>query len=378
MARKRGIVLGLLALAVAGVVFLAFQGGSWHTQPTPQKLASTQNWQVGYENAYTGGSYLWLDSHEIAYFQGDSMRGYQASVLDTNTQTSHPEPGLNWVQQGRIMGASPDGQWVLWDMQLYSNSKPGIAATRRSDGKTIRWPGLGFDWSECFWMPDSRHFVGISGFDTGKMIGSHHVYADDFAAYSVDHPGVQKYSLPDVRSRLTTWQNGAATTTLMPPAPPLGGTFNGRILGVTPDGHLISDEPAASVGLSPGAVPTLALSEITLSLPKSTARTFSVALPQVPQANYVDMALSPQGDRLLWTSHSYRAASRWAWLERLFHRPLGGGQEAVDVWICPLDGKAPRHLGTWSGSRLGKCRWNPDGRHLSFVKDEALYQISTD
>lgn len=310
MTRKRGIVAGLLALAVAGVIFLAFQGGSWHTQPPPQKLASTERWQLGYSDAYTGGSYLWLDSHEVAYFQGDSMRGYQVSALDTQTQTSHPEPGLNWVQQGRILGASPDGQWVLWDMQLYSNSKPGIAATRRTDGKTVRWPGLGFDWSECFWMPDSRHWVGVSGFDTGKTIGSHHVYAQHFAVYSVDHPGAQTYGLPDVRSRLTTWQNGAPTTTLLPPAPPSGGLFTGRILGVTPQGHLISYEPIETVGLSPGAVPSLSLSDITLSLPKPTARTFQVVLPQVPQANAVNMALSPQGDRLLWTCHTYGSASR--------------------------------------------------------------------
>lgn len=379
MAQKRRFVWGLLALAGAGAVFLSFQGGPDTSSPPLQKIAPTQDWQLGYASVFDTDPYGWLDSHEIIFFGGDSMRGYQPTVLDTQTQTSHPEPGLNAVQQGHFITASPDGQWVLWNMQTFSTSKPGMAATRRSDGKTVRWPGLQTDRSTGFWLPDSRRWVSMMPVNTGKMIGKSHVYADKFVVYSVDHPSVQTYGLPDVRTTTSWWENGAVKTVLSAPAPPEGGHFQGDILGTTPQGHMIIARGSPEAQGPPGGTPPpFSLSEMTLSSTNPVTRDFQITLPQASPSNYGRIALSPQGDRLLWTCFSNRPASLQAWFDKLVHHAYSGATESLDVWICPLNEKPPRHLGTWSGSRLGNCRWNPDGRHLSFVKDQALYQVSTD
>ena len=356
--RKRPVQLALGLVAVAVVLCLALWGSQKRSQPHPLiSITSTANWQEGYGFVFPTEPYLWLNDHELFHFNGETMHGFQGAAFDTRTHADTPELGLTVVQQGHVISASPDGQWVLWDTRKYNNSVPGMAATRRTDGKTVRWPGLQTDRDEGFWLPDSRRWIGITFLPTGKVIRRRPVYQKRLVVYSVDHPGFQSY-------------------------PVLGDNGGTRILGFDAQGHVILDNSYEGWGGSPGqAPPPLSLVDISLNTHPPTARPFQVPQPQTPPGQASNILLSPQGDRLIWSSFSIRPSTIIGWLSSWTRHSFTRGTTSLDIWTCRMDGRLPQHLGTWSGQQVSfpsAVRWNPDGKHISFTMRGILYSVPVD
>ncbi len=341
MMRKRSLQIAL-GLAVAGAVFcLAFWDGQKQYQSrriTP--LVSVGGWQRGYGDVLSGEPYLWLTDHELLHFE-NTPRGTEAFSYDTQTHKDVPEPRLNAVQAGRVASASPDGQWVLWHTQKDNvlwhtqrdNRPPASwAATRRRDGKTVRWPNS----QKGFWLPDSRRWMGLD-------------------LHDVDHPGLR-----------------------LPLCSDPGSWLMGDVLGVNTRGHVIVSF-FSDLEERPGqpAFP-LSLAEVSLTCPRATGRRLSVPHPRAGLD--CSILLSPQGDRLLWINVSQESSATDEWLSSW----TGNWYEStmsLDVWVCHLDGTPPKHVGTWRGRKTSypaSVRWNPDGRHVSFTLEDTLYSVPVD
>jgi hypothetical protein len=350
--RKRSflIVLGLSVLLLFLVtIFYQPHKSVMVSHATP--IISLQNWTGGYGEVFSNEPYLWLTDHELLHFHSNNF-GVQSATFDTLKKTESSVPGLVAVYRGHAVSASPDGQWVLWNTQQYENSAPGFAATRRADGKTIRWPNFQMDRSEGFWLPDSRHWIGITLVPTGQMMHGHPVGSTRFAIFDVNHPGFQSY----------------------PIASDTGGS---RILGVNTQGHVILDNSSSQAGFGQSS-PPLSLSEVTLISPQPTAHPFSVIQPQTPPGESAYIFLSPQGDRLLWVNFSSRPSSIISWLSLWTRHSFVGGTESLDVWVLPLNGSASRHVGTWNSRQLSfgpAVRWNPDGKHISISLNDTLCSV---
>ena len=357
--RKRFRLIAFGLAAVVGGFCLAFWGSPHQSRLRPlTPITSTAGWQSGYGYFFSTEPYMWLTDHEILHFvQSTPGGGQQAFSFDTRGHTDISVPGLNAVQAGHIIAPSPDGQWVLWDMRKYNNSAPGMAATRRADGRTIFWPKIQMDSDAGFWLPDSRRWIGDTYIPTGKFIRGRPVAEKRFVVYNVDRPGFQSYRIP-------------------------GGNGVDRILGVNTEGHVILDESYHGWGGPPGQPqPPLSLVEVSLDTPIPTARPLQVPQPQTPPGEASNILLSPQGDRLIWSSSSIRPSTIVGWLSSWTRHSFTRGTISLDVWVCRMDGTPPQHLGTWSGQQVSfpsAVRWNPDGKHLSFTMQGILYSVPVD
>lgn len=354
MTRKRGFRLALACAAVAAVLCLAVWNSSRTRPAQVTRIAPMEGWRVSTGDLCPAGPYLWLTSHEVFHFTpGPPGNWDHANVLDMRTRQDQSVPGLVSLEGGHCVGASPDGQWILWNTQIYSSSPPGMAATRRSDGKTVRWPNLQTDRNEGFWLPDSRHWACITGVPTGKRISGRPISENRIVIYDVSHPGAKSFAIPGV-SGMT------------------------NILGVTPQGKVIFDDTPDEWGGPAGQPqPPLSIREVSLDGPQPAARVFQVQVPKTPPGSGERVLLSPEGDRLLWTCSSVRPNSLFGWASSLMHRSFGGGTESLDIWTCPLNGNAPHHVGTWSGPQMGFAAcWNPDGKHVSMTMNNELYSVS--
>ena len=347
----------LFALAaVAAVLLLAFfntfKRGALH-RAAP--VCSIADWQQGYAEFASEASYVWLSDHELLHIQQNNPSGVQIMAYNTQTQRDTPIPGLIYLYVGRVTSVSPDGQWVLWNMQKFSSSPVGMAATRCVDGKTARWH-LQTDRSEGHWLPDSRHWVAITSIAPGWLRNGQPQYGTNFSVFCVDHPGVRMY-------RVST------------PSSP------GYILGATPQGKIILNNSYSGWGTPGQATPPLSFLEVSLQTHPPTVRAFQVPQPQVPAGRSAEVLLSPRGDRLLWSTSSTRPSNIVGWLSLWTRHSFLGGATTLDIWTCPINGGSPQHIGTWSGQQISfpsAVCWNPDGKHISFTLNGTLQSVSVD
>lgn len=359
--RKPSARTALGLAAVAAVLCLAFWGSRKQSPFYPATpISSTADWHLEHGNVFSynipsNEPYLWLTDHEVFHFKGDKRHGFRPVSFNTRTQTEQPEPGLTAVQKGYVISASPDGQWVLWNTTKNKTFVPGMAATRRADGKTIRRI-FQIDHSEGIWLPDSRRWVGIVSVPTGKISHGSHVSKNRIAVFSVDRPGMQTFSMPANRNAI--W-----------------------ILGVDMQGHVIQCN--SCWGGLPGK--PFALVESALDPLHPTMRQFQVPQPQMPLGATNLTTLSPQGDRLLWSNVSeippVKHAGIIGWLYSQMHHSAADlyGTKALDIWVSRLDGSVPIHIGTWPTQDLTSVapvvQWNPDGKHVSMIIDQILYSV---
>ncbi len=351
MTRKRAAGLALTVAAVTAALWLGLRGGGNQVSAaSTTRITSVKGWAPP-PFVFWGEPYLWLNTHEILHFQGDQQRGFSAVSYDTKTQTEQPEPAFSGVQTGHVISASPDGKWVLWDTHQSDDPPIVMAATRRSDGKTIRWRYIQPGGDAGFWLPNSRRWVDIADIAIGKVVHGHRVLGRRLVVYSVDQPGSQSFAIP-------------------------GDTGTEHILGVTSQGKIIlTNSFGERAGRTGQPASVLPLREIFINGLRATARTVPVPLPASPPTSGSMFYLSPQGDRMLWSSLSFKPPSLLSRVRGLLRHTAPYGMDAKDVWVCHLNGSAPTHLGTWSSSDMGDFSWNPDGKHLSLSMQSNLYSV---
>ncbi len=254
-----------------------------------------------------------------------------------------PIPGAH------VWRASPDGLRLL---TLTTQSDPPdfhvTGPQRQSELRSYRYEYGGDNLPRLpgvAWLPDSRRWLAWSSGHTKQPM----------RLYSVDAP----YS---------------------PPVPLAVPTSMTSLLGVTPDHRVVqSDAPAP-----PATATRITIATFGVYPNRALVRSVSFPLPMTSQTK--ELELAPQGDRLAWLLIDSRRSPLVTMLVRLLPSLAARfpPREGISVWVSRLDGTEMREIGFQQTRMTGKdpnvatdLRWMPDGKHLSFLMNDALYSVPT-
>jgi hypothetical protein len=232
---------------------------------------------------------------------------------------------------------------------LDGKQNPALARSKNLDYRTV---------SNILWFPDSRRWVSLGWYKGPRQQGFF----------------VIEQGLEPKQSVLRASLGVPRPTTMFPQVSGirlLGFVGSDRILAgpsISLDSYNY-EEPVRLCQFSAG--PSLNWKEYTLPLP--------------PGACALDMALSPDGKRLaLIVSHYERPPV--SPFQRLFGRwwpsPLPRPQQTIRLYTVSPEGKEWRTLGNLPAEGVHihsypfyNLQWLPDGKHLSFICQKALWTV---
>jgi hypothetical protein len=249
------------------------------------------------------------------------------------------------IHGSHVWRASPDSIRLLTfdDGPAFYVVGPAEAEQKRvefdgwgGDSMVTRLPGVA-------WLPDSRRWLALSPSRSRQPL----------RLYSVDAP------------------DSAAVTLPMP-------TAMTNLVGVTPDLRVVQTDARP-----PDATATN-IAVITFGIYPNRAPVHSSSFPLPVTAQIKDLELAPAGDRLAWLLVDARRSPLVTMLVRLL--PTLGGRfpptQGISVWVSRLDGTEMHEIGFEQTHATGKdtnvatdLRWMPDGKHLSFLMNDALYSV---
>lgn len=284
--------------------------------------------------------YLWLSDGKILFID-NTPKGYTARVRDVKTGQDKPYKGKGTFFGDRpindtIFRLSPDRKRLLW----VSNN--AIISTDENGTKLGHWDrqrGQGIYNKE--WMPDSSHWVEAIEKSNGTYAKIH---------------GISEEDKPEQK---------------------LQGLGDGIFLGFTSRKTLLT-VPSEVPYTSPGQY------EIVETLLDGKTKPQKTKFPFPQDSSIQNVAVSPQGDRLLWsviTNQPPNFLSKW--LDRF--RPLLPSEDELifTFWTSDLDGKQLKRIGTIvveddSDPFPEDMKWKPDGKQVSFYYKDKLYAVSVE
>jgi hypothetical protein len=272
---------------------------------------------------------------------------------------------------------SPDGQRALWggqpgnDLAVSSAPLNGSSVTRRGPKPGAFW----VDASNPIWLPDSRHWVQL-------LAGDHSLYA---VVEGVDAPGVIRQ---------------------VPIGSPKG-TMSGfdlmrtRLLGCTPTGRVLATPDGFDDYRSPGTERKINFFEFSVDGGPARLKQYTIGLPKAGEGYDGDIALSPdeevalspRGDRLAWLVRVPAPEEQLPLWQRLSQgiptrrssEPRPRAQPLIELRTSRLDGGDMKVIGYMEPERDTKqpakgvpygLHWLPDGQHVSFLYDGALWTVA--
>ncbi|MCW3097371.1 MAG: hypothetical protein JWL77_2989 [Chthonomonadaceae bacterium] len=343
-------LIGLTILLIGITGFAA-----WKFQPRVPLLLMIAT-EVVPKGRYYGGPLAWLSNEEYVCFGADS-RTLSRYRLSSGVYTPLLKQfGAQW--EGLDVQPSPNGKWLFWVKMKGPPSGAGSGSwlsgpeafhayiTRLADTHTRELDGL----QGGQWEPDSRHIIDISPLSEGA-----------------------NESTVVIRDALTS-----SISRTMPFAPNVSST-RGNTIMVAPD-RLLGISPIDTLERFSNEYAPVDITEYGLDETLHITHKWSVALP--PQTTLREAKISPIGDRIAWLVDAKDVAPGLAALHRLIPFIKVPSQPRHELWISRLDGTGMRILGETStkvrnGNPLliGDLRWLPDGKHLSFFYDGALWTV---
>ena len=146
--------------------------------------------------------------------------------------------------------------------------------------------------------------------------------------------------------------------------------MDSELLGITKAGTVLTRK-------SPNAWSTSLQREIKLSEWKlnpmfSLVGEIVVRLPQ--RAEHVVAVLSPRGERMAWNIFYTRKLFQFSRARKFpFYRRRQSVQQSL--WISQVDGTRMRKLGDFEPSSIVEVSWTPEGEHLEFLWQNAIYLV---
>lgn len=305
---------------------------------------------------YYRGPFAWLSNEEYFCFGADG-RTLSRYRLGSGVGTPLAER-FDASSKGGDIQPSPDGKWLLWNMETEPPEDVMAAIrirtylTRLSDKHTQQLNDSGsptgqFDyWVQ--WEPDSRHLLDV-------------------------------YPTPQSKNKANAVVRDAVTnrvTQKIPFAPNVP-SIEGETILVTPD-RLLNVSPMRSPFREETA--PVEITEYRLDKTLYRVQKWSVLPPHHPTVK--EAKLSPTGDRVAWLISVEYVDPTLVQLHRLLPFIKAPSQQRQELWISRPDGKEMHALGQVpikvsndNSLPLSDLHWLPDGKHLSFAYDHALWNV---
>jgi len=282
----------------------------------------------------------------------DLLTGVKRAPVGLGKTYNETPAGLGQVE------VSPDGKRLLWASSR--NEKPIWVVARLDGSERTEWHRLKvgrlssydpFAWSDAFWTDNGKAVMETSFEPGGSQTNIH-------ARLSIKR--IEPSTAPKPLA-LVPWPSG---TYLPSPS-----AVDHTVLLAVDDGFATQNRPNGDVGVV----------RARLSGAHSSVVQQIIHLPAY--SNFFGAVPSPNMDRVAWGVGSpydptFQAQSGLGPAAR-DHLPLGywvsrsDGSELRPVGHLPFDRRGP----IWQYEHLGRLRWTPDGKRLSFVYDGVLYCI---
>ncbi|MCW3051092.1 MAG: hypothetical protein JWN14_262 [Chthonomonadales bacterium] len=303
--------------------------------------------------------YRWINDHEVLFFrekspQSRSAPGWNFYKIDTLTGQETSLTALSRLAQNSFdsssrFAISPDGKRFFW-------TGKGITVTTLDGEQSFQLgPEATSHIFEINWTEDSNHLITYSTQSEGHQTAQRTLY-DIQARKATQHLAVNLDSTSDIAARdkrllIFVWKEHADVH--------------------VPEALEIDEREIGNTTLPP--------------------HKYTVLLPHNLKCGKA--LFSPQGDRIAWQFIEMEGTVPpvLAWLHRLvpaFHPPPP--KPKVSLWVSRLDGSQMQELGYVlvpalpPGSAVGwsmlfdHLSWLPDGKHLSFRHEDALYTVPAD
>jgi len=303
--------------------------------------------------------YRWIDDHELLFFREKSPIGRTATSWDfykrdilTGQETSLT--ALSRLTQNSFTSSSqfaisPDGKRFFW-------TGKGITVTTPNGKQPFHLlPEANDVIFQIDWAEDSNHLV---------------VYSSK----SDDPQSIQR-TLYDIQARKAT-QRFTVEYPFVADATAIGNRLY-TIFQKAQRGTKVTE--------------TIEIDEKEEGNTPQSSHQYSVPIPR--NLHFGSAKLSPRGDRIAWQfiDQGDTLPTLLVWLHRLipaFHPPPS--KPKVSLWVSRLNGSQLHELGyvlvptlppgsavPWS-MLFDHLSWLPDGKHLSFQHDDALYTVPAD
>lgn len=324
----------------AGLVVALALGGFWATRTHGLLDHATRIT----ENSFTG--YAWESAEKLILLLPPSDtqgRSFVERNITTGAQTlgafaSSLSDATGWRP-------SPDGQRLLVCESGSDFSSMGLRETERTPRtfSSNTYETESTSASGVAWLSDNRRWLGWTPAQT--MAPLH--------LYSVDAPRDSGVVIPSPKGMK-------------------------MLLGVTPEGLAVqTDAPSP-----PAVAERVTISTFGIYPNRAAVKSVSVSLPVTTQIK--ELELSPKGNRLAWLLIDSRRPPFLRMLVRAVPSLAGRFPPTLgsSLWVSRLDGTEMAEVGFEQTLVAAKnthipseLRWLPDGKHLSFRMNDALYTI---
>jgi len=330
-------------LTILLVGFTAIFLWMWHLRPRVPLLLTVATQAVP-KGQFLGPDFAWLSNDEYLYVGLDNLTLFRYRLSGkVSTQLLKVTGDRSW---SCALQASPDGKWLLWVKRTGHGKYHDLVSqedylTSLKDGHTHS-----LDVFEGHWEPDSRHIIGRYFSGNGSEEPKVGIY--DTRVHRV----IQTVSIsPKVSSSLYD----------LIPIPPK---------------RLLECSQTDTLENTP-----LDISEYGGDKTLNLIREWPVKPPH--NTTIEETRISPQGNRIAWLVESAYVDAGRAALHRWLPFFKAPSQPREELWISQLDGAGMRIVGqipirVRSGNevRITDLRWLPDGKHLSFSYEDALWTVS--
>ncbi len=230
---------------------------------------------------------------------------------------------------------SPDGKWLLWTMELYSDVR--AARLDGSGFQIVALPPPGNTVGLIGWEEDSHHWRA-EGFDysSGKLTN---VFGGD-----VSLPG-KGHSLPLSAGEAFFHSDSVRVD-----------KDSNCIVVRLPEAGYVADSKGKSVTLRP---------------PRDR--------------KIIDIVQSNEGNQLAWLLVSVRTPLMAKWLRLLYPRYAVPPHTYIEMWLSRLDGSDMREVGyivaegdADEAEQPDNLRWLPSDKKISFLYKEALWTVAAE
>lgn len=363
MKRRIRWIFAITTVLLACIVF-----GAWMLPPHDglldhaTLLTRTEDWDA---RTLPRLENFWLNDQEVFYLHREangSLHLYRKTVLPPGNPQAAVDMRLSLPAASIPIQVSPDRRYLSYFLiPRAANGRrllaPGSRLLSMKDGKQITWKG---EWlEEVCWTPDGNGIISVQQYPPYRILTT-----DIESQKVVTMPFLKPVPAEPEPIRLS----------------PLFAEKSGRLVCIE-NGPYFLPQLAKQNKISASQVKYINMTqlnfvELDMKQQGTPLRTWSIPVPQDVQQGRVYP--SPQHDRLLWVTYSQNVNFLETIIQRVIPHYNSHTHILIRWQISVLNGKnirdVVRHeVADPKHDHLSMPQWNPDGKRLSFIYNNALY-----